>query len=84
MDQVRIKMVDNIARVVERGEKLDDVLAKSDGLRSTADSFRRTASRLKRKMFWANVRMLLTVIGLSVILLVVIFLAACGGVECVK
>ena len=83
MDEVRITMVDNIARVVERGEKLDDVLAKSDGLRTTADGFRRTATRLKKRLFWANCKTLLAVVCFGAALLAVIFFAACGGVACV-
>lgn len=84
MDQVRITMVDNIARVVERGEKLDDVIQKSDGLRISADGFRRTANRLKTKLFWQNVRAFLIALAVSLIAIVVIFLAACGGVACVQ
>ena len=83
MDGVRITMVDNIARVVERGEKLDDVLAKSDGLRTTADGFRRTATGLKKRLFWANCKTLLAAVFFGAALLVLIFFAACGGVACV-
>jgi hypothetical protein len=84
MDEVRITMVDNIARVVERGERLDDVLAKSDGLRTTADGFRRTATRLKKKLFWANWKTLLAAVIFGAALLALIFFAACGGVACVR
>ena len=84
MDEVRITMVDNIARVVERGERLDDVLAKSDGLRTTADGFRRTATRLKKKLFWANCKTLLAAVVFGAALLALIFFAACGGVACVR
>lgn len=84
MDEVRITMVDNIARVVERGERLDDVLAKSDGLRTTADGFRRTATRLKKKLFWANCKTLLAAVLFGAALLALIFFAACGGVACVR
>ena len=84
MDEVRITMVDNIARVVERGERLDDVLAKSDGLRTTADGFRRTATRLKKKLFWANCKTLLAAVVFGAALLALIFFAAYGGVACVR
>ena len=84
MDQVRITMVDNIARVVERGEKLDDVLAKSDGLRSTAASFQRTATRLRKKLFWANCKTLVFAVVFVAAASAVIFLAACRGVACVS
>jgi hypothetical protein len=83
MREVRLTMVDNIARVIDRGEKLDDVLAKSDGLRTTADAFHRTARRLRSRMWWANVRTALAVFLVALAGVVVIFFAACGGVRCV-
>ena len=54
MREVRLTMVNNIARVIERGEKLDDVLVKSDGLASTANMFKRTSTRLKNRMWWSG------------------------------
>ena len=83
MKEVRLTMVDNIARVIERGEKLDDVLVKSDSLQSTASMFKRTATRLKNRMWWQNVKMWITVAVVLVVVIVVIFLAACKGVACV-
>ena len=83
MREVRLTMVDNIARVIDRGEKLDDVLAKSDGLRTTADAFHRTARRLRSRMWWANVRTALAVFLVALAGVVIIFFAACGGVRCV-
>ena len=69
--------------VTDRGEKLDDVLAKSDGLRTTADAFHRTARRLRSRMWWANVRTALAVFLIALAGVVIIFFAACGGVRCV-
>lgn len=74
--------VENIARVVERGEKLDDVLVKSDSLQSTANMFKRTATRLKNRMWWQNVKMWIAVAAVVVAVIAVIFLAACKGVAC--
>ena len=83
MREVRMTMVDNIARVLERGEKLDDVLVKSDSLQSTANMFKRTATRLKNRMWWQNVKMWLAVAAAIIFVVVIIFLAACRGVACV-
>ena len=66
------------------GTKLDDVLAKSDGLRSTAASFQRTATRLRKKLFWANCKTLVFAVVFVAAASAVIFLAACRGVACVS
>lgn len=56
---------------------------KSDSLASTASMFKRTATRLKNRMFWQNVKMWLAVAAVVIVILLVIFLAACKGVACV-
>ena len=84
MREVRLKMVDNIARVVDRGEKLDDVLAKSDGCgRPTAGTRAARRRRIRSRAWWANARLTCTVFGVGVIVVAIVFFIACKGVSCV-
>ena len=80
---VRAVMVDNISRVIDRGEKLENVLDKSDALQATAHTFKRASNRLRRRMWWGNVKMWCAVVGVAALALIVIFFAACRGVACV-
>ncbi len=45
-------MVENIEKVLERGEKLDLLVGKTDALSDTALHFRREARRLRTTMWW--------------------------------
>ena len=43
--------VENIAKVLERGERLDDVLVKSDAMKDSAAQFRNSGRKLSRQMW---------------------------------
>ena len=58
MDDVKNVMVQNIEMVLERGEKLELLVDKTEQLQSSADTFKFTSNKLKNVMFWKTVRML--------------------------
>ncbi|XP_055351669.1 vesicle-associated membrane protein 4-like isoform X1 [Paramacrobiotus metropolitanus] len=62
-------MQDNINRILERGERLDDLEERSDNLNVNADHFRRGATQVRRRMWWQNCRM--RIIILIVILIII-------------
>ena len=50
--EVTDAMRDNVGRLLERGEHLDDLHERSEGLSATSDQFRVTSQRLRRRMWW--------------------------------
>ncbi|OAX83190.1 hypothetical protein ACJ72_02445 [Emergomyces africanus] len=68
IDSVRGIMTENIERVLERGERIDLLVDKTDRLGSSARDFRVRSRGLRRQMWWKNVK----VVGLLVV--VVVFL----------
>lgn len=50
--QVRSIMIENIEKVLERGERLDLLVDKTEHLQGEAFAFNRQAARLKREMWW--------------------------------
>ena len=86
VDAVRSVMVENIEQVLARGERIENLVDKTDDLRSQADRFQRTGAALRRKMWWSNVKMWAVVGGLLACLALVIFLAVCcsGGGNCYR
>lgn len=69
-------MVQNIENVLERGERIELLVFKTDALQSQAFSFRRESRRLKNAIWWKNVRMaayIFAAILLIVYVLVAIF-----------
>jgi len=53
VDAVRDVMVENIERVLERGERLELLVDKTDGLRDQAARFRASGRALRQKMWWS-------------------------------
>lgn len=45
-------MRDNLTKVQERGENLNDLQGKTDNLAVSAGQFRRGANRVRKQMWW--------------------------------
>lgn len=67
-------MRDNVGRLLERGDQLDHLQDRSEGLATTSDQFRSSAGRLRRRAWWENTRGRLCVAGVAVLLFLVIFI----------
>ena len=66
-------MRQNITRVQERGENVDRLGDKTQGLSDSAANFRRGANRVRKQMFWKNMKMRVwIIIGIIVLLLLII------------
>ncbi|WPK27266.1 hypothetical protein PUMCH_004645 [Australozyma saopauloensis] len=65
-------MRDNINKVAERGERLDSIENKTDNLAISAQGFRRGANRVRKDMWWKDMKMRMCIILGVIILLVVI------------
>ncbi|KAJ8261182.1 hypothetical protein COCON_G00169050 [Conger conger] len=79
VNDVKVILKDNINKVLERGEKLDDLIDKTDDLRATADSFQKTSTRVARKYWWKNIKMMI-IIGVIVVIIIVLICLFASGV----
>jgi len=78
MDNVRGIMTENIERVLERGERIDLLVDKTDRLGAGAHDFRVRSRGLKRKMWWKNVK-LMVLLGVVIVFLIYLFVGfGCG------
>lgn len=55
-------MIDNIDKVLDRGEKINLLVDKTQDLTDTALDFRIKSKKLKRTMWWRNVKLLFILI----------------------
>ncbi|XP_028829676.1 vesicle-associated membrane protein 8 isoform X2 [Denticeps clupeoides] len=78
VNDVKVILKDNINKVLERGERLDDLIDKTDDLQATADSFQRTSTRVARKLWWKNTKMIIIIVVIVVVIIVLIALLASG------
>jgi vesicle-associated membrane protein 4 len=65
-------MRDNINKVSERGERLDSLQDKTDNLAVSAQGFRRGANKVRKQMWWKDMKMRMCIIVGIILLLVVI------------
>jgi len=66
-------MRDNINKVSERGERLDSLQDKTDNLQRSAQGFRRGANRVRKAMWWKDMKMRMCIIGaIAIIILIAI------------
>ncbi|XP_063066532.1 vesicle-associated membrane protein 8 isoform X2 [Engraulis encrasicolus] len=79
VNDVKVILKDNINKVLERGERLDDLIDKTDDLQATADSFQKTSTRVARKYWWKNIKMMI-IIGVVVAIIVILIILLATGV----
>ncbi|XP_074654382.1 vesicle-associated membrane protein 4-like [Tubulanus polymorphus] len=73
VDEVVDVMQDNIGKVLDRGDRLEDLQDKSENLTSNADLFRVRAKGLKTTMWWRECKMRILVAAIIIIVLLIIF-----------
>ena len=66
------QMQQNLTKVSERGERLDSLQDKTDNLATSAQGFRRGANRVRKQMWWKDMKMRICIIVGIIILLIVI------------
>lgn len=75
IDDVRGIMTRNIEGLLERGERIDLLVDKTDRLGGNAREFRVRSRGLKRKMWWKNVK-LMSLLALVLVLIIVTIVIA--------
>ena len=77
--EVKDIMVSNINELVERGEKLELLVDKTENLATESITFRRTAREVRRVAWWQNVKVKVIVAAVVIVVIYAIISASCGG-----
>lgn len=78
IDNVKDIMTENIERVLERGERIDLLVDKTDRLGGSARDFRVRSRGLRRQMWWKNVRIMVLLVVVVIFLLYLFVGFGCG------
>lgn len=62
----------NVEKVLERDQKLSELDHRADALQHGASQFEQQAGKLKRKQWWANMKMMIIMGVIGFVLLVII------------
>ncbi|CAH9087746.1 unnamed protein product [Cuscuta europaea] len=82
VNEVKGVMMGNIEKVLDRGEKIELLVDKTDNLRSQAQDFRKQGTKMKRKMWFENMKIKLVVAGILALLILMIVLSVCPRFNC--
>jgi len=74
VEEVKDVMTQNIERVLERGQRLEDLMDKTNELEASASTFQKTARRVQRHMCWRNTRMTIILIVVSILVVGILIL----------
>jgi len=75
IDDVKKTMVTNIEKALLRNEQIEVLVDKTDDLNTQSQSFKQKGTKLKKKMWWKNLKLTCCLITVCVVIfLVVIFL----------
>ena len=79
IDEVKNVMMENLDAVIQRGDKIENLVDKSSTLLDESQSFVSNSTSLKRKMRWRQIKIVLAIILLLAVIITVIVLIACQG-----
>eukprot|EP01114_Cavostelium_apophysatum_P017016 TRINITY_DN4961_c0_g1_i1.p1 TRINITY_DN4961_c0_g1~~TRINITY_DN4961_c0_g1_i1.p1 ORF type:complete len:222 (+),score=51.91 TRINITY_DN4961_c0_g1_i1:136-801(+) len=79
VDEVKNVMVQNIEKVLERGERIELLVDKTENLQNNAFKFKKSSVQLKRAMWFKNVKLIVAIVVIVLLVILVISMIACGG-----
>ncbi|ETI40064.1 hypothetical protein, variant 2 [Phytophthora nicotianae CJ01A1] len=81
LDNVKSNVQENISKVLERGDKIELLVDKTDQLNSQSAAFAKSSTNLRRHLWWENVKMNIAIGALILLFVVLIFLFIRGKVS---
>jgi len=78
LDEVKGIMVQNIDKVLERGNRIEVLMEAADDLGTSADHFRMKSTKLKNAMWRRNLALLCVLVAIIVVVVIVVVWLACG------
>ncbi|KAL6591057.1 hypothetical protein ACP70R_033592 [Stipagrostis hirtigluma subsp. patula] len=79
VSEVKGIMMENIEKVIDRGQQIDGLVSRTEQLHDQASDFRQQGTRVRRKMWLQNMKMKLIVLGIIIALILIIVLSICHG-----
>eukprot|EP01117_Protostelium_nocturnum_P010814 TRINITY_DN3899_c0_g1_i2.p1 TRINITY_DN3899_c0_g1~~TRINITY_DN3899_c0_g1_i2.p1 ORF type:complete len:375 (+),score=118.85 TRINITY_DN3899_c0_g1_i2:91-1215(+) len=73
VDEVKNQMINNVDKVIARGEKIEEVLEKTQELQEHSYTFKVKAKEVKRKMWWKNLKV-------KIVCIIILVIALAGGI----
>ncbi|KPI83776.1 putative vesicule-associated membrane protein [Leptomonas seymouri] len=73
VDEVKNMALDNVERVIQRGQRIDDIVQATDDLQFQAEGFQRNSRDLRNQMWWNSMQGKLILCGIGAFMLLLIY-----------
>ncbi|GMY34938.1 vesicle-associated membrane protein 722-like [Fagus crenata] len=84
VSEVKGVTMENIEKVLDRGEIIKLLVDTTENLHQQAQDFRSSGTKIRRKMWLQNMKIKLIVLGILISLILIIVLSVCHGFNCGK
>ncbi|KAI8914313.1 synaptobrevin-domain-containing protein [Gorgonomyces haynaldii] len=74
VDEVINIMNQNIEKVMDRGERLENLNNKTDDLAAASLSFKKSSAKVESEMWWKNLKLTLVLVGVAGIAVTIVVL----------
>ncbi|KAK6461066.1 synaptobrevin-domain-containing protein [Scheffersomyces coipomensis] len=78
VDEVRQLMLDNINKLLSRGDKINLLVDQTDRLNTSSSVFQKRAQQIKRKMWFGNMKFILAIAAVIFVILYLFIGQSCG------
>jgi len=79
VDDVKNLMVPAIEKVLERGERIELLVDKTENMSQNAFHFKKSSTQLKRAMWFKNVKLIAVIVCIILVIIYIIVAFACGS-----
>lgn len=73
VDEVKHLALDNVERVIQRGQRIDDIVQATDDLQFQAEGFQRSSRDLRNQMWWSSMQGKLLIAGVAAFMLLLVY-----------
>ncbi|MBA0801488.1 hypothetical protein Gohar_011852 [Gossypium harknessii] len=82
VSEVKSIMLENIDKAIDRGESLTTLADKTENLHDQAQAYKNQGTKIRRKMWYQNMKIKMVVLGIFLLLVLVIWVSVCHGFDC--
>ncbi|MED6183335.1 hypothetical protein PIB30_036969 [Stylosanthes scabra] len=79
MSQVRNVMIENIDKVLDRGDRLELLVDKTANMQGNTFRFRKQARRFRSSVWWRNVKLTIALIVILLVIVYIVLAFVCHG-----
>lgn len=79
VDEVKNMALDNVERVIQRGQRIDDIVQATDDLQFQAEGFQRNSRDLRNQMWWNSMQGKLMIGGVVAFMLLIMYFTFFAG-----